>query len=97
LSILQFPPAFYVLLCAAALSAWLMLAASRRRHALGAAEIAALMGACTLWSLLYAVQMILVDQFWKQLIDNLTFLGILAVPAAWLAFSLRYTGRGQWL
>jgi len=55
------------------------------------------MGACTLWSLLYAVQMILVDQFWKQLIDNLTFLGILAVPAAWLAFSLRYTGRGQWL
>ena len=40
------------------------------------AEAAALMGACSLWSLLYAVQMILVDQFWKQLIDNLTFVGI---------------------
>lgn len=74
-----------------------MVVASRRVRVRGGAEAAALMGACSLWSLLYAVQMILVDQFWKQLIDNLTFVGILAVPAAWFALSLRYTCRGQWL
>jgi diguanylate cyclase (GGDEF)-like protein/PAS domain S-box-containing protein len=55
------------------------------------------MGAISLWSLLYAVQAIIVDPVWKQFFDNLTYLGILAVPAAWMAFSLRYSGRGQWL
>lgn len=81
------------MLCGAAVSAWLTVVTSRRARALGAVEAAVLMGACSLWSLLYAVQMILVDPFWKQMVDNLTFLGILTVPAAWLLFSLRYTGR----
>lgn len=94
---MQFPPAFYILLCGSAFSAWLMVVALRRARALGALETAWLMGACSLWSLLYAVQSIFIEPFWKQLFDNLTYLGILAVPAAWLAFSLRYSGRGQWL
>lgn len=73
----------------------MMVIASRRRHAPGALETAALMGACSLWSVLYAVQSILTELYWKELVHHLTYIGILAVPAAWLAFALRYTGRGQ--
>jgi PAS domain S-box-containing protein len=41
--------------------------------------------------------MIVVDYDLKVFLANLQYFGITAVPAAWLAFALEYTGREKWL
>lgn len=94
---LQFPPAFYLLLGAGVLSAALVVISWRRRSVNGAAAIAVLMAGSAFWCFTYGLQQIFLDDFWKPLIDLITYGGILLVPAAWLIFSFQYTGRAHWV
>ncbi len=90
---IQLPPIFFALLVAATISAFLAIAAWRRRPTSGAVAIAVLMIGSSLWSGFLAVQELLVDFYPKQLIDMFSYAGILLIPPAWFIFSLNYTGR----
>lgn len=91
---LQFPPAFFILLTAGLLTGWLAwLVARRQFSALGARPLFFVLLGCTYWSLMYAVQNMLTQSPWKEWVDIAINPGIVLVPAAWLVFSLEYSGR----
>src|SRR5689334_18604350 len=69
----------------------------RRRHVPGATPLAVLALAAAVWSFGYAGELssadLLASLFWAKT----QYLGIGAVPIAWLAFVLQYTHHYQWL
>src|SRR6266581_1309154 len=81
----------------AVVSAWLALSAWRRRPKPGALPFSLLMLAVAQWSLGYALELISADLATKLFWDNVTWLGAVCAPAAWLVFALEYTGRTKWL
>jgi len=85
------------LLAAAGVSAALARYAYSRRDTPGAREVALLMLAVSVWSLGYALEFATPRLGIKVLCAKVEYLGIVTVPAAWLAFALRYTGREKWL
>ncbi len=89
---LQFPPAFFILLAAGLSTATLMLFVANRRMTPAANTFLLLLAGCTYWSLIYALQNLMSDLTWKTWLDTAVNLGILVVPAAWLTFTLDYTG-----
>jgi PAS domain S-box-containing protein len=93
----QSAPYVVSLLLATSLTAYLALAAWRRRPATGATAIAVMMLAAMIWSLGYALEFASSDLsmilFWARL----QYFGIVALPVVWLAFALQYTGRERWL
>ncbi|HEX2728212.1 MAG TPA: histidine kinase N-terminal 7TM domain-containing protein, partial [Rubrobacteraceae bacterium] len=68
-----------------------------RREVPGAGTVALMMVAVLAWSLGYAFELgqsgLGTKLFWAKV----QYLGICTVPAAWLSFALRYTGRERWL
>uniref|UniRef100_A0A7C4L353 Diguanylate cyclase n=1 Tax=Bellilinea caldifistulae TaxID=360411 RepID=A0A7C4L353_9CHLR len=95
---LQFPPAFFILLTAGLLTGWLAWFVARRQFsALGARSLFFLLLGCTYWSLVYAVQNVLTQSPWKEWVDVAVNPGIMLVPAAWLVFSLEYSGRRRYI
>ena len=56
-----------------------------------------MMVAVTGWSFLYALEIAAVSLSAKLLWAKLEYLGIVALPPMWLAFSLIYTGRDNWV
>ena len=93
---LQFPPAFFILLTAGLLTGWLAWFVARSRFsALGARPLFFLLTGCSYWSLIYALQNVLTQSPWKEWLDKAVNPGIMLVPAAWLVFSLEYSGRGR--
>jgi PAS domain S-box-containing protein len=93
----QYTPYVFPLLIAATIVAMLALFAWRHRSAPGARSFTALMFAVAWWSIAYALQLSREDLQAKIIFCNVSFLGVVAVPTAWLAFAIEYTGRGQWL
>jgi diguanylate cyclase (GGDEF)-like protein/PAS domain S-box-containing protein len=93
----QYTPYMLPLFATMAVSATIALYAWRRRPAPGAAPFALLMVALAWWSLGYALEMGSADLSTKVLWTNIQYLGVLAVPATWLALVLQYSGRGKWL
>ncbi|HJQ28119.1 MAG TPA: histidine kinase N-terminal 7TM domain-containing protein, partial [Rubrobacter sp.] len=85
------------LLTAAAISAVLAFYAWRRRDVLGAETLAFLMVAISVWSFGYALELAFPGIEGKIFWAKFQYLGIAAVPVAWLAFALQYTGRTGWL
>ena len=85
------------LVISAGLSLVLAAIAWRRRPAAGAASMAALMAAMSLWAGAYALELLSTDLgillFWVRV----QYLAILSVPTLWLVFVLRYSGRSHWL
>jgi PAS domain S-box-containing protein len=69
----------------------------RRRSTAGALPFTVLMTAVAFWAqmsaLTHSVDTFQAKLFWV----NMQYLGVTAVPAAWLAFVLHYTGRERWL
>lgn len=65
---------------------------ARRRMAPASNALLLLLAACTYWSLSYALQTVITDLTWKTRVDTVVNLGIVIVPAAWLTFTLDYTG-----
>jgi len=94
----QATPYTFLLFAVAVMSASLAFFAWRRRPAPGAIPLALLMLAVTEWSLGYALRLASADVPTKILWTKVRYVGIVIVPAAWLAFALEYTGRGEkWL
>jgi PAS domain S-box-containing protein len=69
----------------------------RRRPAPGATFFVLLVLAVSEWSVMYALELDSPDLSAKIFFDGLEFLGIVSIPAAWLALALCYTGREKWL
>jgi len=93
----QYAPFTFPLFAATAISAGLALYSWKRRPAVGAAPFALLMLAVAEWSLGYALRLGSADLPTKLFWARVRYLGIVVVPAAWLAFVLQYTGREKWL
>jgi PAS domain S-box-containing protein len=85
------------LLIAAAISAGLVLYAWLRRTASISLPLAALMLAVGIWCFGYFMEIasgtLTVKLFWAKF----QYLGIVAIPVAWLAVAVDYSGQGRWL
>lgn len=93
----QFTPYTLFLLLAAGIVFGLAFLLRRHRHALGAGALAVMMLAAGLWDLGAGLELSAADHFYKVLWAKLQYLGIVAIPVAWLAFAVVYTGRESWL
>ncbi|MFN8458739.1 MAG: histidine kinase N-terminal 7TM domain-containing protein [Anaerolineae bacterium] len=93
----RYTPYILPMLVAAFISAVLALYAYRRRAVSGATAFIILSAALSLWSLGYALEIgaatLAAKVFWAKV----QYIGIVIVTPAWLAFSLQYTGRSEWL
>jgi signal transduction histidine kinase/CheY-like chemotaxis protein len=65
----------------------------RRRHIRGAAWYCTLLIAIAVWSALYAVELVVSDPDLKLLALKTKYIGIVALPVAWLGFILDFVGR----
>ncbi len=90
---LQGTPHILPLVLAAAVTDALGLYAWRRRNVPGAAAFAILMLALSIWSLGYTLELAAATLNAKLLWAKVEYLGIVAIPPAWLAFALSYTGQ----
>ncbi len=68
----------------------------RRRGTPGAAALAVLMAAGAVWAVAYTLSLGTADPSTRLFWGELKYLGIVAVPPAWLIFALQYTGREEW-
>lgn len=79
------------------LSAMLTIAALERRPARGSVAFAALLAGVGVWSAAYALELsattLSATLYWSKV----TYFGTVAVPAAWLVFSLRFGGLDGWV
>ncbi len=92
-----FHPLLLIPASAALLNAALAWFGWRKRPAEGAGAFALLMLATAIWSAFNTLELSATDLPTKIFWLKLEYLGILLQPAAWLAFALQYSGRGQWL
>jgi PAS domain S-box-containing protein len=67
--------------------------AFRRRRVRGAAWYCVLLLAIALWSALYALELAVPDPAHKMIALKLKYIGVVALPAAWLGFVLEFVGR----
>ena len=81
------------LAAAAILAATLAIVVWRQRGALQASAFVALMAAGAVWAAGYACELAVPDPAAKVAWLKLEYVGIVAVPVAWLAFALDYTGQ----
>jgi len=93
----QYTSFAFLLLTTAAISAGLALYSWRHRRAVGATPFALLMLAVAVWTLGDALRLGSMDLATKLFWARMRYLGIVVVPAAWLAFALQYTAREKWL
>ncbi|HSO26706.1 MAG TPA: histidine kinase N-terminal 7TM domain-containing protein, partial [Anaerolineales bacterium] len=84
-----------LLILAALISLNVLLLALRRRHAPGAREMAIFSFALALWAGIYALHWL---NFWQPrplFWLDLTYLGVVLTPPAFLAFAIAYTDHSQ--
>ena len=93
----QITPYSYLLLVAAALSGAIVFFAWRRRGTPGAETLALLMTGVCIWAAGYALELSGADLSTKIAWAKVEYIGIVAVPVAWLAFAFQYSGREGWL
>ena len=93
----QFPPYLWPLVGTWALALALAFVAWRRRPTPGALPLALLLMAVAEWSGCYALELARRDRSFAFFCARMGYLGIVTVPAAWLALVLQYTGRENWL
>jgi PAS domain S-box-containing protein len=94
----QLNPYSFVLGFVALVAAAIAWAAWRRRPKPGAVPLAVLMLALTHWSFFYALEMLAASVENKMLWIKIEYIGIVLVPASWLALMLQYTGLdARWL
>jgi len=85
------------LVISAALAAALAFYFSRRHPMPGAVPASLMMLAVTVISLGYILQYRSTGLSGQIFATNIQYVGIATLPLAWFTFSLRYTGRDQWL
>ncbi|GGM76570.1 signal transduction histidine kinase [Halarchaeum rubridurum] len=69
----------------------------RRRATAGSLSLAALAAASGWWALAYVAQLLATAPAAEMAFARAEWMGILAVPVAWLCFALAYTGRDRHL
>ena len=69
----------------------------RRRGQAGAAILVALMWTLALWAVAHALESGARGAETRDVLSGIEHVALLAASPLWLAFALRYTGRGQWL
>ena len=69
----------------------------RHRHMTGATPAAWMILAAGIFAFGYLLQLISTDLSGQIFATNIQYVGIVALPVAWFAFSLRYTGHDKWL
>jgi PAS domain S-box-containing protein len=82
---------------AAALLVVFALRAWRRRGTPGTKALAILMAAGAVWAVGYALSLGASELSTRIFWGEIKYLGIIAVPLAWLVFALQYTGREGWV
>jgi diguanylate cyclase (GGDEF)-like protein/PAS domain S-box-containing protein len=82
---------------AAALLIYFALCAWRRRGTPGATALTILMVAGAVWAVAYALSLTTTEPLMRIFWGEIKYLGIVAVPLAWLIFALQYTGREGWV
>ena len=85
------------LVLAAAISGALALYTWRNRKTSGATPFSLLMLILFQWGLSYILQLAATDFQEKIFWANVTFIGVVATPVAWLTFAFEYTGRQAWM
>lgn len=90
-------PYIITLVLVAAVASILTASAWRHRTAPGAPAFALLMLTVVIWSLAYALELSSATLPAKLLWTRIEYLGIVVLPAAWLAFASHYTGYDSWL
>jgi PAS domain S-box-containing protein len=89
-------PYVFALVVSTAAAIYVSIVAWGRRTAPGARPLMVLGGAIAIWTLTYAIHLLVVEParfFWLRA----TYLGVLTVPTMFLAFSIQYVNRGHWL
>jgi hypothetical protein len=69
----------------------------RRRGAVGAASLTALLAAAAVWCASYGLELVTVGRATREFWGSVEYLGTTVLPVAWLAFVLEYTGRREQL
>lgn len=92
-----FDPYSVPLLVTAAISGTVGVFAWQRRPANGASTLTLLMGAVALWSFAYAIELASPTLAGKLFWAKWQYPAIVAIPLAWFAFALRFSGYGAWL
>ncbi|MFC2022413.1 histidine kinase N-terminal 7TM domain-containing protein, partial [Chloroflexota bacterium] len=69
----------------------------QRRFTPGAWPTMWVMLAVIVWSLGYVLQLTSTELSRQILATDIQYVGIVALPVAWFAFSFRYTNRDKWL
>src|SRR5262245_41747533 len=85
------------LFIAAAISGALAWYTWQNRRTASALPFAALMLILFQWGVSYIIQLAATDLDTKITWNNITFIGVVATPIAWLIFALEYTGRKMWI
>ena len=65
----------------------------RLRAVAGARPLIVMILAVVVWTVFYGLELASTDQRWAFAWSGLKFIGIVALPPAWLTFVLQYTGR----
>jgi diguanylate cyclase (GGDEF)-like protein/PAS domain S-box-containing protein len=91
------PRASIALLIGAAVFGGLIIYVRVRRGSPGAVSMMFILLAGVEYTLTYALELNSTDLGTKQMWGDVKYLGVCLLPAAWLAFTLQYTGRGRWL
>lgn len=85
------------LVVAAAISGALAWYTWRNRRTPGAIPFSLMMLILFEWGISYILQLAATDLPTKILWANISFIGIVATPVAWLTFAFEYTGRKAWI
>ncbi len=93
----QFYPYSLVMLGSGIISLVLAAVVWHRRPAPGITPYVLMMVATALWSLPNVAKLSVTVLQWKIGFTALVYVGVVMVPASWLAFALEYTGRDKYL
>ncbi|MFB3886025.1 MAG: histidine kinase N-terminal 7TM domain-containing protein [Thermodesulfobacteriota bacterium] len=94
---LKYIPYLIPLFTATVISTILSIHGLRRRHAPSAIPFVLIMFFVAQWSLSYAFELGTVNLQTRLFWTRIKFLGIVLVPVAWFFFTLKHSGREEWL
>ena len=93
----QYTPLVFPLLIATGVALGFAGFSWKRRPAIGATSFAIFMLAAAVWALGDALRLVSTDLPAKILWAKFRYLGVVAIPTAWLSLVLEYTRRERWL
>ena len=93
----QYSPFLIPLIITAGILCGLTIVTIRYRNAPGTWPVALFLGAATLWTAAYTLELASADLPANLFFTYIQYPGIVIVPVAWFLFVLYYTGRDRWL